>query len=300
MTFRAVNLDVIRSFFAIIEHGSLNRAAVRLRLAQSTLTRQMHGLEHAVGGRLFERTAAGVALTAAGHTFADGMRPVLAKFDAVMEETRNLAGGKSAQLRIGYLMSAAAVYLHPALRALRKSHPEVKVKLLDLSPGEQIRALREGQLDLALIGQAGIMLERDFFVRRVAELPVLVALSEHHPLATKTAVRLADLKGELFIGAPESDMPGHNRWISQLCRRAGFRARFMEDAHSLTHGLATVVTENAVALMPEYTRDMPVPGVVFRLLLDATIRWNLVVAWQRGKVSAPVRAMLDALPSVKQ
>jgi DNA-binding transcriptional LysR family regulator len=295
-----VNLDVIRSFFAIIEHGSLNRAAVRLRLSQSTLTRQLHALEHAVGGRLFERTASGVALTSAGHALADGMRPLLARFDLVLEETRNLACGKRGQVRIGYLMSAAADYLHPALRALRKAHPEVKVKLLDLSPGEQIRALRQGQLDLALIGHAGTMLESDFFVRRVASLPLLAALSEQHALAAKTALRLADLKGEHFVGAPDDDVPGHNRWITQLCRGAGFRARFVENAHSLTHVLATVVTDQAVALVPDYTKSLPVPGVVFRPLLDPSARWSLVIAWQRGRVSEPVRALLEALPAEKR
>lgn len=295
----AVNLDVIRSFFAIIEHGSLNRAAVRLRLSQSTLTRQLHALEHAVGGRLFERTASGVALTSAGHALSDGMRPLLAGFDAVLEETRNLACGKRDQVRIGYLMSAAADFLHPALRALRKAHPEVKVKLLDLSPGEQIRALRQGQLDLALIGHAGTMLEKDFFVRRVASLPLLAAISEQHPLAAKPALRLADLRGEHFVGAPDEDVPGHNRWITQLCRGAGFRARFLENAPSLTQGLATVVTDHAIALVPDYTKSMPVPGVVFRPLLDPAARWNLVVAWQRGKASAPVRALLEAMPARK-
>jgi len=295
-----VNLDLVRTFFAIVEHGSLNRAAVRLRLSQSTLTRQLHALEHGIGGRLFERTSSGVALTMAGHALADGMRPVLAQFDTVIEETRNLACGKRVQLRIGYLLSAAADYLHPALRALRKSRPEVKVKLLDLSPGEQIRALREGRLDLALIGHAGTMLDREFFVRRVATLPVLVALAESHPLAAKAALRLADLKGELFIGAPDDHLPGHNRWITQLCRRAGFRARILQDADSLTHGLATVVTEHAVALLPEYTQHTLVPGVAFRPLLDPAARWDLVVAWQRGRVPEPVRVILEALPAGKR
>ena len=295
-----MNLDLVRTFFAIIEHGSLNRAAVRLRLSQSTLTRQMHALEHAIGGRLLERTPGGVALTSAGHALADGMRPLLAQFDTVIEETRNLACGKRVQLRIGYLLSAAADYLHPALRALRKSHPEVKVKLLDLSPGEQIRALREGQLDLALIGHVGTMLDREFFIRRIATLRVLVALAESHPLAAKSSLRLADLKGELFIGAPDLHVPGHNRWLTQLCRRAGFRARILQDADSLTHGLASVVTEHAVALMPEYTQGTAVPGVVFRPLSDSTARWDLVVAWQRGRVLEPVRMILAALPAGKR
>ncbi len=292
-----MNLDLLRSFLAIVEDGSLNKAAERLRVSQSTLTRQMQTLEDEVGGRLLERSKTGVALTAAGYTLHDRARPLLNAFDAALVETRKVARGKSSQLRLGYMMSAAADYLHPALTALRRAHPEVKVILRDLSPGEQIAALRRGELDLALIGNPGTYLAREFFVRRLASLPVLVALADNHPLATAATVRLADLRREIFVGALEQDMPGHNKWLVQLCRRAGFRLRGVLDSDSLSHGLATIVSEGAVALLPEYAAQMRVPGVVFRPLRDANVKWDLAFVWQRGKTSIPVRAMLDALPA---
>lgn len=292
-----VNLDLLHTFFAVVEHGSLNRAAERLGFSQSTLTRQMRALEAEIGGRLFERSTTGVALTATGHALLDGARPVLASLERVLDDTRKLARGQSARLRIGYLMSAAADYLHPALAALRRAHPEVKVKLFDLSPGEQIAALRRGELDVALIGAAGAFVSKEFFVRKLATLPILVAVAEQHPLAAQSSLRLADLRGQLFVGAKDSDVPGHNCWVVQLCRRARFRPRFVDDADSLTHGLAMVVTDGAVSLLPEYARKVAVPGVVFRPLRDPAAKWDLLVAWQRGKASEPVRALLDALPS---
>ena len=291
-----MNLDLLRSFFAIVAQGSLSKAAERLRVSQSTLTRQMQALEHEIGGRLLERSTSGVALTATGHALFDRTKPVLAAFDAAIVEVKRSARGQSAMLRVGYLLSAAPDYLHPALTELRRLHPEVKVKLLDLSPGEQIAALRKGEIDLALIGNAGAFLSREFYVRRLAMLPVLVAMAESHPLAAQATVRLADLRREVFVGAPEADMPGHNRWVAQLCRLAGFKARFVQDADSLSHGLSTIVTENAVALMPDYAKKTPVPGVIFRPLRDTAAKWDLLVAWQRGRASIPVRALLDALP----
>jgi DNA-binding transcriptional LysR family regulator len=290
-----VNLDLLRSFFVVAEQGSLNKAAERLHVSQSTLTRQMQALEQEVGGALFERGSAGVALTATGHALSDGMRPMLVEFDRALGEVRKRARGQSAELRIGYLMSAVAEYLNPALAALRKAHPEVKVKLLDLSPGEQISALRRGELDLALIGSAGEFVSREFYVRRIASLTVQAAIADSHRLAGQESVCLGDLRGEVFVGAPEEDVPGHNRWVSQLCRKAGFRARFIQNAESLTHGLLLVVTDGAVALVPEYAKSIRVPGVVLRPLKDAGAKLDLSVAWPRGKVSAPLRVLLDAL-----
>lgn len=294
-----MNLDLLRSFFSIVEQGSLNRAAEHRHVSQSTLTRQVQALEQEVGGAIFERSASGVALTAAGHVLFDAMGPVVAQFDRALADARKSARGQSTQLRVGYLVSAAAEYLHPALAALRRTHPEVKVTLLDLSPGEQITALRRGEIDLALLGNARAILSREFFVRGIANVPVYVALPAHHPLAAKRALTLADLKNEPFVGVSSRDMPGHNQWITQLCRRARFRPHFVLEAESLTHSLATIVTEDAVDLLPEYATRLPVPDVVYRPLQDPGVTCELLVAWQRGKLSAPVRAMLEALPAVQ-
>ena len=291
-----MNLDLLRSFFEIAALGSLSKAAERLRVSQSTLTRQMHALEHEVGGALFERSPAGVALTATGHALLDGMKPLLARFDAALGDARKLARGQSASLRIGYIASAAQDYLSPALTVLRRAHPEVKVKLLDLSPGEQIEALRKGEIDVALLGQAGASLAKEFYVRRVATLSMVAVVPENHPLAAKSSVALTDLRNELLVGAPENDLPGYNRWITQICRKAGFRARFVEDAGSLSHGLALVVTEGAVSLLPEYSKKSGAPGVIFKPLKEPAPKWDLIIAWQRGRASTPLRALIDAVP----
>ncbi len=295
-----LNLDLLRSFFAIVEQGSLNKAAERLRVSQSTLTRQMQALEQEVGGPLLERSPGGVALTATGRALLDGAKPVLEKFDVVLAGVRQRARGQSADLRIGYVMSAAGDYLNPALAALRKAHPEVKVKMRDLSPGEQITALRNGELDAALLWHAGGLLTTEFYVKTLAMLPLMAAMPEDHPLAGSKMIKLADLKKEVFVGAPDADVPGVNAWITGLCRRAGFRVRFVQNADSLTHALSVVVTEGAVSLLPGLTSGLRAPGVVFRSLQDTGAKYELMVAWPRGKTSAPVRTLIEALPVMKR
>jgi len=290
-----MNLDLLRSLTAIVAHGSLNRAAEQLRVSQSTLTRQMQALENEVGGRLLERTSSGVALTATGHVLFDGVKPLLSAFEKVLEDVRRLGRGQSEEIRIGYLMSAATEFLHPALLALRRAHPHVKAKLHNLSPGEQIARLRQGAIDVAIVGQAGATLSREFYTRKIAAVPVFVAMAETHPLAVKATVALSELRKERFVGAADVDMPGHNAWIAHVCRRAKFRPRFVQDAESITDSLAVILTEEAVGLFPEYQRKSRVPGIVFRPLSDSRIAWDLYAAWQRGRVLPAVRTLVDAL-----
>lgn len=273
----------------------MSKAAEQMHVSQSTLTRQMQTLEAEVGGPLLERGHGGVALTAAGHALLDGMRPVVAKADIALSEARKLARGQSASVRLGYIMSAAGEYLNPALAALRRSRPQTKVHLVDLSPGEQIAALRRGELDVVVLGNINAAIPREFFVRRIATFPVVVALPETHALAARDEVPLAALRKEMFIGANADDIPGFNNWLVRVCRRGGFRPRIVENADSITQTLSLLVTENAVALLPSLVERFQVPSVTFRPLDGASVKWDLQVAWHRGRITEPVRELVNLL-----
>jgi DNA-binding transcriptional LysR family regulator len=285
----------LQAFLVALEEGSLNRAAVRLRMSQSALSRQMQTLENEVGGALLERTTAGVRPTAAGQALATSLPHVLADYDAAMAEARRLARGQRDLIRVGYLGSAAQIFLDPALSDLRHTHPEVKVKLLDLSPGEQIAALRKGEIDLALIGQEGALLSSEFYTRKLTTLPVVAVMPVDHPLASRKRISLKELRGERFISSPEEDLPGRDRWITQLCRPAGFRPKFVQEAASLSQGFTLIASEGAVTLLPAYLKSFPVAGVAMVQLSDIKATWDFLVVWQRGRTANSVRALLDAL-----
>ena len=292
----SVVLTQLRAFFVVIEEGSLSRAAARLHQSQSALTRQMQALEDEVGGRLFERTHAGVHLTGAGHIIADTMRTVVAAYDrGIAEASQLLKHGERKTLRIGYLPSAAQAYLDPALAVLRRTHPQVKVVLHDLFPGEQIDLLRRGEIDVALVGQEGRIAEREFYTRKLATLPLVVILPADHPLAARPSVRLAELRGERFVRTPDKQLPGRDRWVTQLCRAAGFRVRFGSTADNLSHALSLVASEGLVILGPAFLRGYPTGGVTMVPLAEPAARWDLLVVWQRGQTAGALRVLLDAL-----
>src|SRR5215468_4794102 len=129
-------IEKLRLFLVILEEGSLRRAAERLHISQSAITRQIQLLEHGLGGRVLERTSTGVRPTTGGHALAESARIVLANYDSALAEVRRLVRGESDRLRIGYVASAVQQYLGPALDVLRHAYPKLKVKMLDQTPGE--------------------------------------------------------------------------------------------------------------------------------------------------------------------
>jgi DNA-binding transcriptional LysR family regulator len=288
-------IDRIRALLAVVEEGSVNRAAVRLRIAQPALSRQMKLLESEIGGRLLERETSGVKPTALGHALIKAMRPVVKAWDSALEKVKLQAGGAAGQLRIGYLISAAQSVLTPVMAQLRQTQPALKLKLHDLSPREQIDALQAGELDVAITGQEGEVASRSFHSRRMASLPVMAAVASTDALAGRKSISLRDLKGHRFIGIDETHMPGRNQWMTALCRTAGFKPRFIATADGITNVLSLIAAEEAVTLVPATFRGFHHPGITLVPVSDRTARWELLVLWQRGKAPAALTQFLEAL-----
>jgi len=288
-------IRLLRTFLVVMEERSLNRAAQRMGVAQPTLSRQIQSLEQELGAPLFERGSWGLRPTDLGFRFKESMLPVVRAYDEAWANVTATAKGRSSQLRIGYIGSTANSFLNPALAKLRDAFPETKLWLFDQTPAEQLEALREGRLDIALIGQEGAALADDFYKRRAAKLRVCVALADDHPLARKERVSLAELAGESFIGVADTAVPGRNEWVRKLCRRAGFKPRFVAQTDDISETYSRIVAEGAIALLPEYSAGTSPPGVLKVPISDKGATWDFYVLRQRGKGSKAGRYLVELL-----
>jgi len=282
----------------VVEEGSLRRAAERAHISQSAVTRQMQMLEHDLGGRILERTSTGVRPTTGGHTLARKAKLLLADYDSTMSDVRRLVRGEGDQLSIGYLASAGQQYLGEPIRAVRRLHPKVKMKMLDLTPGETIGALRRSEIDLALTYLGMDLLSRDFYTRKIDNVPSVAVLPIHHRLASQKQIPISQLKHERFLQVAETCAPGYNQRVSQFCRRFGkFRPRFapVRAFESIAESLAISGNEDAISLNPTFVRHLKIPNVIMVPIANTGATWDVFVAWQRGKTAAPVRALVNAL-----
>lgn len=291
-------LEKLRLFLVVLEEGSLRRAADRLRVSQSAITRQMQSLELEFGGRVLERTSAGVRPTNGGQALAERAKTLLADYESAIAEVRRLNRGESERLRIGYIASAVREYLGPALAVLRRAYPRLKVKMLDQTPGEMIIALRQGKIDLALTLHGIELLSRDFYARKLATVRSVVALPVSHRFATERQVSLSQLKGETFVRGSDNVVPGYTQMIIQFCRKyGGFRPRLatIDIADGLVETLAAAANEEAISIQPAFISHLNVPNVVLVPIADAGATWDLFVVWQPGEIASPLRTLLSEL-----
>jgi DNA-binding transcriptional LysR family regulator len=298
----SIMLEKLRLFLVVLEEGSLRRAADRLRISQSAITRQMQSLELDLGARVLVRTSSGVRPTNGGQVLAERAKTLLADFDSITAKVRRLNREESEGLRVGYLASAVQEYLGPALAALRRAYPKLKVKMLDQTPGEMIIALRQGKIDLALTLLGINLLSRDFYARKLATVRSVVALPVSHRFATERKVSLSQLKGETFVRGSNDMVPGYTQRIIQLCRKyGGFRPRLttIDKAtslvESLAESLAVAANEEAISIQPAFISHLNVPNVVMVPIADAGATWDLFVVWQPGEISSPLRTLLSEL-----
>ncbi|MBL9136786.1 MAG: LysR family transcriptional regulator [Verrucomicrobiales bacterium] len=280
-----VELRHLRYFLAVADHLNFTRAAVKLRVAQPALSRQIRQLEEELGVALFERNRRAVHLTPAGEAFLAEARSVLAQSERAIQVAQATVDPHDAALRIGYVWGLFHSRVPAVVEKFRRRFPQVAVHLFDYTATEQVAALADGRLDLGFIGfeeeaeSAG--LER----RRIGRCAFVIALPTAHRAARRRRVDLASLASEMFFAISERTYPGAARLVADACRAAGFRPRILQAAERGHTLLGLVAGQCGVALVPESLADLPHPGVVLRPLVNPPTA-DLLVAWPPRRPNA--------------
>ncbi|KQP49255.1 LysR family transcriptional regulator [Pseudorhodoferax sp. Leaf274] len=126
-----MELRTLRYFIAVLEAGSLSRAAGSLYVAQPALTAQIRKLEEELGAQLFERSHAGMAPTPAGLQLYQDARRLLSDAAAVRERVRSLPQGPEGSVTVALPFLIASLLMGPVLAGLKATHPRIRVFVLD-------------------------------------------------------------------------------------------------------------------------------------------------------------------------
>ncbi len=188
-----MEIRAIRYVLAVAETLHFGRASEQSLISQPALSRQVQAMEREIGVTLFDRTSRSVELTAAGARFVPLARKALAILDAAAVQARESARGSLGQVRLGFVATAAIDILPRVLAVHRAQRPRVSVSLTECTSGEQIEALQNGLIDVALGRDLPPMPGVQVSVFRTEDYVVVVPVA--HPFASVDAVSIDELAG---------------------------------------------------------------------------------------------------------
>jgi DNA-binding transcriptional LysR family regulator len=281
-----LSLTGLRVFREVAERGTLTGAAGALRYTQSAVSRQIAALEQATRATLLERRRDGVRLTAAGHVVLRRAVTVLTELDAVARELAGLPedGGT---VRLGWFASAGAVLLPRAIAALRRTHPAITVTTREGSTPALVRALRAGSLDLALLASAPPFRPFDaetppLRVMTLTERSLSVAVPAAHPLAARTSVSVADLRGQRWVASTTAGEMGVWPGLDE-------RPTIVHTARDWLAKLNLVAAGGGLTTVPTSMAAAAPPGVRVLRVADSAEQRRVVVARLPRPCRAPRR-----------
>ncbi|NID14933.1 LysR family transcriptional regulator [Luteibacter yeojuensis] len=119
------------AFIAVVNEGSFARAADRLGIGRSAVSRSVQKLEQQVGARLFSRTTRSTSLTREGEIFFENCHPGVERIAQALDDMRELRDGPPrGQLRIGAPVGFGRKVVAPLLNAFRDAYPGIAIDLL--------------------------------------------------------------------------------------------------------------------------------------------------------------------------
>jgi DNA-binding transcriptional LysR family regulator len=289
-----MNLRSLRCFVAVAEELHFGRAAKRLALSQPPLTQHIKNLEAEVGATLFHRTKRTVHLTNAGAALLDEARRLIVQADGLRHIVQRAHEGRSGYLRAGFITSSVFTEMRKLYSKVSLGVPGVTVMWQEMSSSEQVEALHEDKLDIAVLHMPAP--HPDLVARTIVREPMVMAISDVHRLAGRRQVRLQDFASDDFVLPLRHMSPIFYDSIIAACRDAGISPTIPpHQARNLLTILSLVSVGAGVSVVPRTLASAGFPGVVFKRLLGQAPINEVSVVWRADNRSPVLARALQAL-----
>ena len=280
-----MDLKLLRCFTVVADELHFGRAARRLNILPSSLSRNIGLLEKELGLKLLSRTTREVTLTRSGQLLLREARSLLAQVEEVESRVRDSAVSEERVFRIGAMDSAATGLIPQLVHDFRELEPDLELFLLEDKSAKLLPRLLSGALDIAIV-RPPISPQPAIHFDHLLEEPTVVALPGGHPLAKQEQLRIRDLRDvPLILPSPRTRPHSYNLTM-QLFLGASLQPRIEQQAEEKQTIINMVGAEIGAAIVPYWYSRNAVQGVEYRPLVDDTggpIReLPLAAAWVKG------------------
>ncbi|AZP12208.1 LysR substrate-binding domain-containing protein [Undibacterium parvum] len=242
-----MELRQLRYFVAILEHGSLSRAAKVLHIVQPALSQQLQQLEEELGASLMHRSAQGMQATDAGKIFYQHAQAILKQVHDAKSAVTQSTDKPSGTVALGIPQSASGALALPLLTAVRATYPDIVFQLTEELTGNLTEQLRAGRLNLAILFDDGQL--AGFNLKPMVEEEMMYITRADSQFATqRKSITLAKaLQASLIL---PSIAHGVRPRIESRVRQAGLEIKQVIDITSIAILKSAIMADMGATILP--------------------------------------------------
>jgi DNA-binding transcriptional LysR family regulator len=278
-----MDLRHTRTFVTVAELGTVSKAALRLRIAQPALSRQISDLEEELGFKLFDRIGRRLLLTSEGEQLLSDCRGLLNYASAVGERAQLLRRGDTGVLKVAASPQHIESVLSQFLHRYAQRYPNVEVRMTEGSGLEILGMLERGEVHLAQNLLHAIHLDEERFGSCPLEyVDLLAACHPGHTLGNREAIEVGRLAPHPLLLLDSGF--GFRRAFDAACRVAGLKPKILFESRVPQTLLAVAEAGHGVAIIPSALRThrytLRIAGLTLR---GRPLREPLVILWDKRR-----------------
>jgi len=274
----------LRAFVVLAGELHFRKASERLFLSQPALSKKIQRLEEKLKGALFVRSRRRVALTDPGKSLLPKAAKLLQDAEDAWRETQAAVEGRVGTLRIGFGIASLPEILPRTILRFRKHYPDVELEMREMPSPAQVSSLIESRLDAGILRMP--VTDRKLMWVPLFSEHLVLATSADIPYRRKEGINRFRGSGFIFV-SPSVSKTFHDR-VLNLCLRAGFTPRAVQEANEILTILHLVRAGLGVSLVPRSAQRLKVPGVRFHELGWKEPLWRIGIAWNRSSEKFPL------------
>ncbi|MCL9824961.1 LysR family transcriptional regulator [Ralstonia solanacearum] len=287
----------LRCFLAVAEELHFARAAEKLHIEQSPLSRTIKELEEDLGEQLFIRTSRSTRLTRAGKLFLEHVPRVFTALQQARDSVRAASNGFHGQLRIALSDGITPSRLPALLAMCRQEEPEVDIRLFEVPLSQQIKGLHDDLYDVGFAQSDEV--GECIVAEAVWSDPLMVAVPARHPLLKHKRIPLEEMLRYPLVLCDPLACEGHARQVERVLRRSDMEPLIAERVASCDLMMALVSAGFALGLTgaPHIVTSRE-PGVVARPLAGRSPVLTTYLLHREGESSEVLSRFIERVQAI--
>ncbi len=276
-----MNIRQLEYFLEVARQESFSKAATILHVSQPSISEMIKNLEEELGSPLLYRGAKRLELTDAGQLVQEQAQQIVAQFNNLSGNLKDLHLLHKGKIRIGIPSITASTIFPRVLGEFKQHYPKIELQLHEFGSKKVRQGVNEGTLDIGIVCTLPDRSE-SFEVFPFVEDPLRVIVHPEHPIASAPSVDFSDLRHEGFVLYSE-DFSLHDQILAR-CKLAGFQPTIICETSQREFMTQMVAAKLGIALLPCKICDELDPAAIVSVpLADPQMYLQLAIIWRKDR-----------------